>query len=368
MRPTDRPLRIFADRAYLPEGFAHCTMLRPHWGDPTDHPAYIDYIRAAPGFQELAGIDEADVALLPFDGQYLMSKDPAVASKASEAAGRLAELARAKGLRVLALNHDEAIGPIGVDGAVVLRVALDRRLSSPTDFAMPGWFDDYVNEKMGGSIAVRDKPAVPAVGFCGMAASGRPRLRKAVKSLAVGALGAVGVYVPHNEGLQLRRRAMEAIAADPGLRANFIVRDGFFGGATRDPTLEAKVRREYFDNFLGSDYALAVRGFGNFSFRFFEAMSVGRIPVLIDTECILPYDFLHDYRDLCVIVPEGEVGRVGEHIRRFHDGLSDGDFRDLQARIRKFWEDWLSPVGFFRNVPLHLGPEARRPERTGRRP
>ena len=37
-------------------------------------------------------------------------------------------------------------------------------------------------------------------------------------------------------------------------------------------------------------YGLCVRGFGNFSFRLGETLMMGRIPILIDTECILPFD------------------------------------------------------------------------------
>lgn len=360
MRATNRLFKIFTDRACLPEGFAHCAMLKPHWGDPTGHDAYTRYRRAGEDFQRLAAPGDADVALLPFDGSYLLSKDPSVASKAREAARRFASTAAGSGLRVLVLVNDESTAPIGIDGAVVLRNALDRRRRPPGDFAMPGWFDDYVTEYLGGSIVVRDKAEVPTVGFCGQAATGGPRLPRRVKLLAIGALKSAGVHVAHSDGVYLRRRAMMALEAHPGLRTDFIVRNKVFGDMVVDEAMKAKVRREYYDNLVGSDYVLSVRGFSNYSFRFFEAMSVGRIPVLIDTDCVLPYDFLHDYRESCVIVPEGEIDRVGDHVLRFHGRLSPEDFRELQRRIRRFWEEWLSPEGFFRHVPLHLDPAASR--------
>ncbi len=358
MDATNRQFRIFTDRAYLPEGFAHCSMLRPHWGDPTGHDAYSRYARDGSASQRLVGADEAEVALLPFDGTHLLSKDPAVAGKAREAAGRFAAVAAKAGLRVLVLATDESTAPLGIDGSIVLRNALDRRRRPRGDFAMPGWFDDYVTGYLGGSVVPREKPERPVVGFCGLAATRGPRLRRRAKLLAYRALGAAGVHVPHNDGLEIRRRGMAALEAHPGVRTAFIVRDRFFGGGGDDPEVKARVRREYYDNLVGSDYVLAARGFSNFSFRFFEAMSVGRIPVLIDTDCVLPYDFLHDYRELCVVVPEAEIDRVGDHILRFHARFSPGGYRDLQARIRAFWEEWLSPEGFFRKVPLHLGPEA----------
>jgi hypothetical protein len=147
---------------------------------------------------------------------------------------------------------------------------------------------------------------------------------------------------------------MLALENQPGVRTNFIAHEHFFGGGSVSESLRPKARQDYYENFITSDYGLAVRGFGNFSFRFYEIMAAGRIPVLIDTDCVLPYDFIHDYREFCVIVPESEIDRVGDYVLRFHARFSPDDFRDLQIRIRRFWEEWLSPKGFYRNVPLHL--------------
>ena len=354
MPPTDRPLRIFTDRAFLPDGFTHSMMLKPHWGDWVGHDGFAAYNAGGAEFQSLTGPDEADVALLPFDGGYLLSEDPAASSKAREAADRFAGVAAGAGLRVVVTTNTDSAAPIGIDGAINLRTAIDRRRRAPGDYAMPGWFDDVVKNNLGGSIVVRDRADVPTVGFCGLASTSGPGPRRRLKMLARRALRSVGVHMTLNDGVFLRKRAIDALGAHPGLRTDFIVRDQYFGGAKLDAEAGKRVRREYVDNLVNCDYALSARGYGNYSFRFFEALSVGRIPVLIDTDCVLPYDFLHDYREFCVIVPEDDVDRVGDHVRRFHDRLSPGAFRELQVRIRQFWLDWLSPHMYFRNFPRHL--------------
>lgn len=354
MPSTDRPLKIFTDRAFLPEGFTHSMMLKPHWGDWVSHDAFAAYNEEGSGFQDLTGPDEADIALLPFDGTYLLSKDPAISSKAREAAGRFAGVAAGAGLRVVATTNDDSAAPIGIDGAINLRTAIDRRRRIPGDYAMPGWFEDLVTNHLGGSIVVRDRVDVPTVGFCGLAATKAPGPRRRLKILARGALRSVGVHMPLRDGVHLRKRAIDALGAHPGVETRFIVRDQYFGGGMTDSASAERVRREYVDNLVNSDYALSARGYGNYSFRFYEALSVGRIPVLIDTDCVLPYDFLHDYREFCVIVPEGDVDRAGDHVRRFHDRLSPEAFRELQLRIRRFWLEWLSPLMYFRNFPRHL--------------
>ena len=118
-------------------------------------------------------------------------------------------------------------------------------------------------------------------------------------------------------------------------------------------TLKSRVRTEYIHNILDSDYVLCVRGGGNFSFRFFEAMSLGRTPVLIDTDCVLPFDFVHDYKNLCVIVPEDKVHQVDQRVAEFHACFDDRTYRLHQERVRSFWVEWLSAEGFFRHLSEH---------------
>jgi len=77
-------------------------------------------------------------------------------------------------------------------------------------------------------------------------------------------------------------------------------------------------------------------------------------PVVVDTDLVLPYDFLLPWRDLCVWVDRRDVGAIGEQVLAFHERLSDADFVELQHECRRLWEEYLSPLGFFRNFHLHL--------------
>lgn len=67
---------------------------------------------------------------------------------------------------------------------------------------------------------------------------------------------------------------------------------------------------------MGSDYVLCARG-GDFSYRLYETLSYGRIPVFVDTDCVLPYDSEIKWKDYCVWVDEKEVNRIGERSRSF---------------------------------------------------
>jgi len=114
------------------------------------------------------------------------------------------------------------------------------------------------------------------------------------------------------------------------------------------------VRREYVQNIVESDYVVCTRGAGNFSYRLYETLSCGRIPVFVDTDCVLPYDFLVDWREHCVWVEEDDLPQIGERVLEFHEGLGEKEFVELQHHCRRFWEQYISPEGFFSNFHRHF--------------
>ena len=76
--------------------------------------------------------------------------------------------------------------------------------------------------------------------------------------------------------------------------------------------------------------------------------------MFLDTDSVLPYEFLIDWRDYVVWVSREEVPNVGDRVAAFHERLSDREYVDLQHDCRRLWEEWLSPHGFFRNFHRHF--------------
>jgi len=73
-----------------------------------------------------------------------------------------------------------------------------------------------------------------------------------------------------------------------------------------------QMRLEFLQNMIGSDYVFCCRGAGNFSYRLYEALCCGRIPVFIDTDCVLPYDFMIDWKKYFVWVDQSELPLIAE--------------------------------------------------------
>ena len=68
----------------------------------------------------------------------------------------------------------------------------------------------------------------------------------------------------------------------------------------------------------------------------------------------MPYDFLLSWRDYGVWLERDEIPEIGAKIASFHEGLDAAGFEEHQRACRRLWEDYLSPLAFFRNFHRHF--------------
>ena len=228
------------------------------------------------------------------------------------------------------------------------------------EYAMPAWSDDFVAKYEVGKLRVREKSERPVVGFCGYALPLKPSLGRKLRTV----LRKCAAFPEEKEmqpksGAAIRTEALRYLSQSKQVATNLVIRDRFLAGTQLadgrvDLDAFSKAQSEYVQNMIGSDYILCARGGGNFSYRLYETLSCGRIPIFVDTDCVLPYDFAFDWKRHCVWVDLGELSKIAERVIEFHDGLSSQQFIDLQRENRALWEQWLSPEGFFANLHRHF--------------
>jgi hypothetical protein len=224
---------------------------------------------------------------------------------------------------------------------LVFRSALYADRLTPVDRVMPALCDDMLIY-CGGRLSFREKAAKPSVGFCGYVSSW---FKQAVRVLRGDREKATG----H----RLRRQAMSSLNRSGVVQTDFIPQPQYYGGAHAakgDRAVVQKLREQFVRNMMDTDYTLCVRGAGNFSIRFYETLSAGRIPILINTRCVLPFADRIDWRKHCVVVEESELRRAGDAVASFHSRLSAAQFHDLQAENRRLWEEWLEPFSFLQRA------------------
>jgi Exostosin family len=95
--------------------------------------------------------------------------------------------------------------------------------------------------------------------------------------------------------------------------------------------------QSYLSHMEDVTYVLCPRGIENFSFRFYEALKFGRVPVLIDTETVLPDGI--DWDAMIVRVPYGRLCDVGEILAEDYETRSAADFVARQKLALRTIED-----------------------------
>lgn len=226
-------------------------------------------------------------------------------------------------------------------------------------FSKPVFVGDPLQQLTMSGIELRQKSSRPVVGFCGQADY---TLGHALSSwLRFGFFNirnALGFAPYENLPLRplstgLRWQVLHQLEKEPGIQTNFIKRKKYKAGARSLDEMNIS-RREFWDNMLESDYVVCIRGTGNFSARLYETLAMGRIPIFVDTDCILPCEKDIIWDELCVWVNDTELSTLPQKVLDFHMRLSEDDFIAHQKRCRRIWEERLSFSGFFKHFPEYF--------------
>jgi hypothetical protein len=197
------------------------------------------------------------------------------------------------------------------------------------------------------------------VGFCGQAGGScldfaRRNLSNRYKRLAYRLVR--GKWEPSPfETTAFRKQILQRLERRPFVDTKFIIRNRYRAGyhvKEKDPF--HTTRTEFIQNILETDYTVCMRGGGNFSARLYETLSLGRIPIYVDTDSLLPYDHKVDYKDCLIWIEENEIPYIAEKVADFHASLSSARFQELQLACRQLWVERLSRDGFYAHFHEHF--------------
>lgn len=132
-----------------------------------------------------------------------------------------------------------------------------------------------------------------------------------------------------------RKGIVELLKKDDRFTTNFIEREHF-----GHPDKVA-----YEDNIRGSHFTICNRGNGNFSMRFYHTLSVGRIPILIDTDLVLPFYDEIPWDNICVRAHSDQ-----ELADKTHAFYERHNMEDAQKLCFKIYQKYFRPDRYFTRV------------------
>ncbi len=335
-------ITFFIDPAWRRRGL-HTPLLYPFWGNPTTEASLFakEMFDAHPFDTTLYSITDdivqAQMVLAPYRHNWLLQKDPQLLQTCFETAQKA-------NLPLLLDGMGDIEHPVNLPNTLVLRIGGYKFLSEPGRIQVPPSSDDLLERVCGGQLQIRKKgEGRPVVGFAGWAhLSLTQRLRNFVKELPIRLRGIVDDrYRAMQKGVLWRERAIATLKRSPQVSLNLKERRSFSGSSKTAQAGMRQLRQEFVDTVLASDYCLDVRGDANDSTRLFEILSLGRIPVLLDTERPLPFANELNYRDFCLIVDFRQLEQLPRIVAEFHKAVSPEHFEAMQRAAREAFVNYI---------------------------
>lgn len=223
-----------------------------------------------------------------------------------------------------------------------------------TTYIMPSFINDPYIAQLPQGFSTLKKEEEPSIGFVGHAQSGLSKYLKEVsnhiKYQVKRKLNKLVVdSQPFYPSSIKRAQYLTKFNLSDKLNTNFILRESYRAGVLTEIDKE-KTTQEFYDNIFNNAYTFCIRGVGNFSVRFYEALAVGRIPVLLNTDCKLPFSDSIDWSKHCVILDEKEKKSLEHQILEFHNSKTEDEFEAIQDSNRNLWENYLARHAYFINI------------------
>ncbi len=202
-------------------------------------------------------------------------------------------------------------------------------------------------------IVIRQKEEKPTVGFCGHASASIPKYLYEKSKLAQVNLQRLSIgdfnFEPLFSSAFERLNILKSISRSKHIKTNFICRKRYRAGAVTEQEMR-KTTLEHYINIDESDYVVCLRGSGNFSLRFYETLMMGRIPIFVNTDCLLPLEHEINWKENMVWVEWKDRKRIADIILDFHKNLTNEQFGQIQLDNREIWRSKLCVKKYIENI------------------
>lgn len=262
---------------------------------------------------------------------------------------QMVEIASKYSKKIILFYYYDPIKKIEVPNAIVFRTSLLKSKKDNNEFAMPAYGDDLRTKKqLDDSNFYLVKTALPSVGFRGQSAPLQLPVKLQIKRKINQLFQSSGINKPfnlhYNFGYLARRDALVSCIKNSNIKTDISF-------TTMEQSWDpVNGKMPFVNNVFDNQYNICVSGHGNYSFRLYEILSAGRIPVFINTDCVLPFEEFIDWRKHVVWIEEKDALKTAEHLFQFHQSKSAEDFLQLQQNNRKLWEKYFSKDGFYERL------------------
>ena len=129
------------------------------------------------------------------------------------------------------------------------------------------------------------------------------------------------------------------------------VKDGYFLRAFQWQQDVPEEQKVFFKNVLEqSRFTLCPRGYGATSYRMYEAIQVGSIPVYVSDRFVFAWEDELDWSEFCVIIPEHRISEIDSILK----GYTETQVRKMQARLKEVYEMYFTIPAAYNQIIKRL--------------
>lgn len=147
------------------------------------------------------------------------------------------------------------------------------------------------------------------------------------------------------DSTRTRIDAAESCLRNRHLKCDFARYSDFTGYRFKNGAWDAegqRRRREFRRSMTESRVSLCGESIpGVMPYRFYEAMSAGRVPFLIGSNYVLPFEAEIPYDDFILRAEAKDAGRAGDILTDFLAKHSDSELIQMGRKARAYWALWL---------------------------
>jgi hypothetical protein len=361
--PPEQMLKVYIDRAWLETGERHLPLGRYLFG--VKEKALSTF---RDEFAHNMMFDNVELVSEPVDCNFIylpVNYVPELNEKYPNLIAKLEQNSRQFNRKVVVEAYtQDVLDPDALNfpfsNGVYLNFSLLKSLSDENFFARPYFIPDCLEKYFEGKVNLIEKEAIPSVGFCGVAAPFKTTLNK-TKAMDIWRLlltlvddfGMDSEKVARRLGTNMkhghRTKALLKLKYSKKVKLDAILRceGGLVSNDYTNLDDQDSYNMDFYNNLNRNLYSLCSRGTENYSVRLYETFCMGRIPILIDTDVVLPFENEIDYERQCVVVKKSQVRNADKIVFDFNRNKSQIELENIQLNNRELWCSHFSNKAFY---------------------